>query len=236
MDSFATYLASIYNFRIVAQYADEFARGIANALLAAGASLVLSLVFGFLLALMRLSGRRVMTVPAAIYLQSIRATPLLLQIYIVYFGLPLLIPASARWPELVLGIVALSVHTTPYMSEIIRAGILAVPRGQREAAIAVGMTPAQQYRHVILPLAVARMVAPLLGQVAILVKDTSLLSLITVFDIVSAGMLLNSERILPNEGFMTVAAIYLLIYVVLLGLSRLVERRLGGSALARGMA
>lgn len=223
-------IVPIYNYRIVLQYADEFSRGIGNTLSAAAASLVLSIAFGFLLALIRLSGRSWLTYPAAAYTHSIRATPLLLQIYIVYFGLPLLIPATGKWSEVVLGVIALTLHTTPYMAEIIRSGIVSVPRGQREGAIAVGMTPIQQYRHIILPQAFTNTLPPLLGQSAILVKDTSLLSLITVFDLVSAGMLLNSERIRPNEGFLSVAVIYLAIYFVMLMLSRVAEHYLAGTS------
>lgn len=223
------YIVPFYNYRMVLQYADEFSRGLANTLWAASASLILSIVFGFVLALVRMSGRRWLTLPAAAYTHSIRATPLLLQIYIVYFGLPLLIPATARWSELVLGIIALTVHTTPYMAEIIRSGIVSVPRGQREGAIAVGMTVPQQYRYVVLPQAFVKTLPSMLGQAAILVKDTSLLSLITVFDLVSAGMLLNSERIRPNEGFLSVAVIYLAIYFIMLMLARMAETYLGGS-------
>lgn len=229
LDQILAGIVSIYNYRIVAQYVDEFMRGGANTIMAAAASLALSIVLGFLVALTRLSGSRILTAAMWNYTQIIRSTPLLIQIYIVYFGLPLLIPPAGKWPEIVLGIIALTIHTTPYMAEIIRSGIVSVPRGQREGAIALGLSPAQQYRLVILPQAFAKTLPPLLGQAAILVKDTtSLLSLITVFDILSAGMLLNSERIKPNEGFLSVAITYLLIYLVLLVLSRAAQRRLAG--------
>ncbi|MBN9451554.1 MAG: amino acid ABC transporter permease [Bosea sp.] len=228
LDQILAGIVSIYNYRIVAQYVDEFMRGGANTIMAAAASLALSIALGFLVALTRLYGSRILTAAMWNYTQIIRSTPLLIQIYIVYFGLPLLIPPAGKWPEIVLGIIALTIHTTPYMAEIIRSGIVSVPRGQREGAIALGLSPAQQYRLVILPQAFAKTLPPLLGQAAILVKDTSLLSLITVFDILSAGMLLNSERIKPNEGFLSVAIIYLLIYLVLLVLSRAAQRRLAG--------
>ncbi|MEW9834463.1 amino acid ABC transporter permease [Mesorhizobium sp. ZMM04-4] len=236
LDFLADWLVGIYNFRIVAHYLDEFARGLANTLAAAGASLILSVALGTLVAGARLSGTRFLTWPAEAYVQAIRSTPLLLQIYIVYFGLPLLFPAALRWPELGLGIVALTIHTAPYMAEIIRSGIQSVERGQIEGAMAVGMTFLQRARHVVLPQAFANTLPALLGQTAILVKDTSLLSLITVFDVVAAGMLLNSERIRPGEGFLTVAAIYLTIYLILLVLSHRVQRTLAGKAWNRNPA
>lgn len=228
IDHILSGIVTVYNYKIVAQYAHEFLRGGINTVSAAAISLVLSIAFGFVIALMRLSGRRLLIQMTWSYTQVIRSTPLLLQIYIVYFGLPLLIPAAAKWSELSLGILALTVHTAPYMAEIIRSGIVAVPRGQREGAIALGLTALQQYRLVVLPQALAKTLPPLLGQAAILVKDTSLLSLITVFDILSAGMLLNSERIKPNEGFLSVAVIYLAIYFILMALSRMAQRRLAG--------
>lgn len=229
MTEFWNAFQSAYNFRFVLQYSDQFLHGLSNTLIAAGASLILSLVFGFIVALMGISGSAFLRLPAVAYIQVIRSTPLLLQIYIVYFGLAALFPALARMPEIVLGILALTVHTAAYMSEIIRSGLLSVPRGQREGALAVGMTQWQQYRYVILPQGIVNIIPALLGQVAILVKDTSLISLITVFDLVSAGMLLNSDLVRPNEGFLTIAAIYFLIYLLMVLLSAQVENRLAGS-------
>ncbi len=228
MQDFWSALQSAYNIRFVLQYREQFLLGLQNSLEAAGASLVLSFALGFAVALMRISGRRPLAWAAASYIQVIRSTPLLLQIYIVYFGLPNLFPVMGKVPEITLGIIALTVHTTAYMAEIIRSGLLSVPRGQREGAIAVGMTNWQQYRYVVLPQAMVNIIPSLLGQTAILIKDTSLLSLITVFDLVSAGMLLNSDMIRPNEGFLTVAAIFLLIYLAMVVVSGAVERRLAG--------
>lgn len=228
MEDFVSAIQSIYNFRIVGQYLDEFARGIGNTVSAAAFSLVFSLFFGLVLALMRISGRRFLSYPASVYIQVIRSTPLLLQIYIVYFGLPAIFPSMGRLPEVILGVIALTLHTGAYMGEIIRSGLLSVPIGQREGAVAVGMSTFQQYRYVILPQGIVNIIPTLLGQTAILIKDTSLLSLITVFDLVSAGMRLNSDRVRPNEAFLTIAAIYFAIYLLVLFFSRMVEERLAG--------
>lgn len=219
---------SVFNYRFVLQYQDQFLLGITNTLIAAGLSLVASLALGFVVALMKISGRGPLYFLANAYIQIIRSTPLLLQIYIVYFGLPSLFPAFGRLPEIALGTIALTVHTAAYMAEIIRSGLLSVPRGQREGAIAVGMTTLQQYRYVILPQGIVNTIPALLGQTAILIKDTSLLSLITVFDIVSAGMLLNSDLVRPNEGFLTVALIFFVLYSIMMVFSRFVENRLAG--------
>ncbi|OZI17974.1 amino acid ABC transporter permease [Bordetella genomosp. 7] len=224
------WLIDYYNWRIVGQYLDQFGDGLANTLIAAGVSLVCSVILGVLLALARMAGRGTIWRPAAAYIQFIRATPLLVQIYLVYYALPFFVPAAKAWSELILGIVALTLHHAAYMSEIVRVGIQSVPRGQVEGALAVGMDFRQRLRYVVLPQAFANILPPILGQTAVLIKDTSLLSLIAVFELVAAGVLMNSERIVPNESFLTIAAGYLLIYACMLGLSRLVSLWLAGPA------
>jgi polar amino acid transport system permease protein len=219
-----------YNYRIVDQYLDRFAEGLENTLIAAAISLVAAVILGTTLALCRISSRAILWRPAAGYVAFILATPLLVQIYLIYYGLPSLIAATGRWSELTLGIIALSLHNAAYMSEIVRGGIASVPRGQIEGGKAVGMSYLQRLRYIVLPQAFANTLPPLLGQTAVLIKDTSLLSIIAVFDFLSAGLLLNSERVRPNESFLTIALGYLAIYFVMLGLSWSVKRWLAGPA------
>ncbi|TPM40506.1 amino acid ABC transporter permease [Mesorhizobium sp. B2-3-4] len=224
------WVLDFYNYRIVEQYLDRFAEGLENTLVAAALSLIAAVVLGTLLALCRMSSRALLWRPVAGYVAFILATPLLVQIYLIYYGLPILVPATARWSELALGIIALSLHNAAYMSEIVRGGIASVPRGQIEGGKAVGMSYPQRLRYIVLPQAFANTLPPLLGQTAVLIKDTSLLSIIAVFDFLSAGLLLNSERVRPNESFLTIAAGYLAIYVVMLALSSVVKRWLAGPA------
>jgi polar amino acid transport system permease protein len=115
------------------------------------------------------------------------------------------------------------------MSEIIRAGIESISRGQVEGAQSVGMTYLQRMRYVVLPQAFANVVPPLLGQTAVLIKDSSLVSFIGVFELFGAGLTVLSERLMPNEAFMTVAACYLVIYGVMLAFSNFAQRKLGGA-------
>ncbi len=225
-----TWLLDYYNYRIVVQYLDRFADGLSNTLTAAGVSLVLSILLGTLVAVALLSKRDALRRPVEGYVAFIRATPLLVQIYLVYYGFPALLPFAKSWNDMYFGIAALVLNSTPYMGEIIRAGIESVPRGQIEGAKAVGMSYGQRMRHVVLPQGFANTLPPLLGQTAVLIKDTSLLSIITVFEFTSAGILLNSERVKPNESFLTIAAGYLLIYMVILFLSRGVKQWLAGPA------
>ncbi len=133
-----------------------------------------------------------------------------------------------RLDEIEGGILALGLNAGAYMSEIIRTGIESISRGQVEGAMSVGMSYVQRMRYVVLPQAFARVVPPLLGQTAVLIKDSSLVSFIGVFELFGAGLTVLAERLTPNEGFLTVAMCYLAIYSVMLTFSNLAQRRLGG--------
>ncbi len=224
------WLQNYFNFRLVSEYAEVFAQGIWQTLWISAVCLVLSLIFGTALALARMSKNPLLWRPVAGYIQFIRSTPLLVQIYLVYYGLPTIMPAGMLFDEVQSGIVALTLHTSPYMGEIIRVGIGSVARGQVEGALSVGMTPRQTMRHITLPQAIANVMPPLLGQTAVLIKDTSLLSIIAVFELLGAGLLMFSETVVATESYVTVAICYLGIYAMMLVLSGIVQNRLGGSA------
>lgn len=223
-----SFLSNYFNFRIVGQYTDVFIDGILATLYLAGTCLVLSLFFGVFLALMRMSPVPFIWRLAAAYIQAIRATPLLIQIYLIYYGLPYFI--GNYFGEESTAIIALTIHSTPYMAEIIRAGILSVNQGQAEGAMSVGMNKAQSMFYIVLPQAVANVIPPLLGQTAILIKDTSLFSIIAVFELMGAGLRMYSETVIATESYVTTAACYLLIYMMMLILSNVVQKKLGGGS------
>lgn len=224
------WLLDYFNFRIVGQYLDVFAQGIVQTLWISLICLVLSLILGIGLALARMSTRQLIWRTAAGYIQFIRSTPLLIQIYLVYYGLPMLLPFGNFFDEKETGIIALTLHTTPYMAEIIRAGIESVDRGQTEGAMSVGMNPRQVMKNVVLPQAFAKVTPPLLGQTAVLIKDTSLLSIIAVFELLGAGLQMFSETVIATESYVTTAVCYLAIYMMMLVISGIIQNRLGGSA------
>ncbi|MFO7528629.1 MAG: amino acid ABC transporter permease [Marinobacter sp.] len=222
------WLNDYFNFRIVADYADVFLEGIVNTVWISLICLALSVFFGVFLALMRMSRTGIVWRIAAAYIQFIRATPLLIQIYLVYYGLPHLI--GNFFNEMQTGIIALTLHTTPFMAEIIRAGIISVPRTQTEGAMAVGMSRSKTMFHIVLPQAIAKLISPLLGQAVILLKDTSLLSIIAVFELMGAGLLMFSETVSAAESYVTTALCYLTIYLLMLIISGFIQRKLGGTA------
>jgi len=221
-----TWLYDFFNFRIVGNYANVFLDGIMATVSITAVCLVLSLFFGIFLALMRNSSNGFVWRSAAVYIQFIRSTPLLIQIYLIYYGLPSLI--GNFFDETQTAVIALTIHTTPYMAEIIRTGIMSVSHNQTEGAMAVGMSKFQTMRYVILPQAIAKVISPLLGQTVVLLKDTSLLSIIAVFELMGAGLQMFSETVIATESYVTTAVCYLIIYLVMLVISGVVERKLGG--------
>ncbi len=198
---------------------------------------IITIFFGSLLGsaigLLRTMNILVVNLILGAYIHTLRGTPFLIHLYVVYFILP---TTGISWLQLEAfpaAIIALSMYTSTYVAEIVRAAIQAVPRGQSEAARSVGMTYIQRMRHVVLPQAIARVIPPLLGQTAVLIKDSSLVSFIGVFELFGAGLFVYSERLKPNEGYLTVAACYLVIYFVMMHLANSAQRRLGGGRAAQ---
>lgn len=186
----------------------------------------LSLVFALLLGLVAGLGR-VSSNPAAhnlatTYVELVRGTPLLVQIFIFYFFIGTVLHLSA----LAAGVAALSVFTGAYVAEIIRSGIEAVPRGQMEAARSLGMGYVKAMRYVILPQAFKKTLPPLAGQFINLIKDSSLVSIIAITDLSKAGREVVSSTFSPFEVWFTVAAMYLVLTGALSYLVRRLERRL----------
>lgn len=172
-------------------------------------------------ALLRLSGSVVGRGMARVYLELIRNTPLLVQIFFVYF---VLAPAVGLG-RMVSAVLALSLFEGAYASEIIRAGILSIPRGQWEGALSLGMTRSSIYRQVILPQALRNVLPPLTSQGVSLIKDSALVSTIAIYDLTMHGQAIVAETFLSFEIWFVIAAIYLLFTGALSSLARLLEKQ-----------
>ncbi|GAK54938.1 ABC-type amino acid transporter, permease component [Candidatus Vecturithrix granuli] len=205
-----------FNFRIIWQYRELFVGGLWATTWMSAIGLIGALLAGILACTARLSGFKLISAPAIAYIELIRSTPLLAQLYFFYFGLPSL---GIYLTEIQTGILALSLNSGAYIAEIVRSGVKAVSYGQIEAATASGLTLPQRLLCIILPQALGYTIPPLLGQAIVLVKDSALLSLISAFELTRAGQTLVSERFTPAEGFFTVALLYLLLYYGLKALS-----------------
>lgn len=212
-----------FNFRIIGEYLPLFLEGLKNTFLISIVSIFLAIIAGVLACAARLSDIKILRGLSTAYIESIRSTPLLVQIYFLYFGLPTL---GIRIPEIQTGILALMLNSGAYIAEIVRAGITSVSNGQIEAGISSGLTYFQRMRFIILPQALGVTIPPLLGQSITLVQDSALLSMISVTELTRSGQTLTSERFMPAEAFFTVASFYLLIYFVLKNLSGWSQRRL----------
>jgi len=189
-------------------------------------SMGLMLALGLATALMRMSRSVVAVGVARAYMETIRNTPLLIQLFFLYFVAAPILGMSGFWAA----IIALSLFEGAYASEIFRAGITSIDRGQWEAAMSLGMTPAVMYRKIILPQAVRRVLPPLTSQAVSLVKDSALVSTVAILDLTQRGRMIDSETFLTFEIWFTVAAIYLAVTLTLSGVARVLEKRLGGFA------
>ena len=186
-------------------------------------SLVLASVIGLLTALLRLSGSRVARLIARVYLEVIRNTPLLVQIFFLYFVLAPIFELE----RFTAAVVALSLFEGAYASEIFRAGIVSIKRGQWEAAHSLGLSSFDTYRTIILPQALKRILPPLTGQAVSLIKDSALVSTIAVYDLTMQGRTIIAETFLTFEIWFTVAAIYLIITLSLSLVVNVLEKRSG---------
>ncbi len=212
-----------FNFRVIIEYLPVFLQGLWGTVSLSAVSLAGALLVGIVVCVARLSRIKIFSVPAVIFTEAIRSTPLLMQLFFLYFGLPGL---GIQLTEAQTGILALSLNSGAYNAEIIRAGVMSVSRGQIEAATSSGLSFLQRLRYIVLPQAVGVSIPALLGQMIILVKDSALLALISVLEITRAAQLLSSERFMPAEGFFTAALLYLLLYYILKWISIRCQRRL----------
>lgn len=157
------------------------------------------------------------------YVDFIRGTPLLIQIFIVFFGLPLM---GFRLGEFWSGVIALSLNCAAYVAEIVRGTVGAVEKGQTEAARSIGMTQGKILLHVLLPQSIRPMVPALTNDVITLLKNTSLLSVISVYELTRSGQAIIASHFAPLEIFGLLAIYYYAIISVLSWISRVIERRL----------
>jgi polar amino acid transport system permease protein len=185
-------------------------------------ALVFALALGLVAGLGRVADNPAARNLAATYVEIVRGTPLLVQIFIMYFFIGTVLELSA----FAAGVAALAVFTGAYVAEIVRAGIEAVPRGQMEAARSLGMSAAQAMRHVILPQALRKTLPPLAGQFINLIKDSALVSVIAITDLTKAGREIVSSTFTPFEVWFTVALMYLVLTGALSWLVQRLERRL----------
>jgi His/Glu/Gln/Arg/opine family amino acid ABC transporter permease subunit len=188
--------------------------------LAAG---VLACILGFALGLAALSHVRILRAFVAAYVDFVRGTPLLIQIFLVFFALPII---GIRFDEIWAGIIALAFNTSGYIAETVRGGVGSVERGQTEAAKSIGMTHPQILAYILLPQALRPIIPPLTNELISMTKNTSLLSVISVYELTRAGQAIISVHFVPFEIYLLLALYYYAIIKSLSWLSRRLEARM----------
>lgn len=187
-------------------------------------SLLIAFVIGLFTGLMNTSSSKILKFIATLYIDIIRGTPLLVQMFFIYFALPAFL--DIRIPAETAGIIAISANAGAYIAEIFRAGISSIDNGQREAARSLGLSQVQTMRLVILPQAFRRMIPAFVNQCTISIKDTSLLSVIGIRELTQSGEIIISTNYRAFEIWGTVGVLYFIIIYGISRLSRVLERRL----------
>jgi polar amino acid transport system permease protein len=194
-------------------------------------AIVLGCILGLLIGLGRLDPRRrIVYAVSTAYVSFIRGTPLLVQLFIWFFGLP---HFGINLPAFLCGVLGMGVYSGAYVSEIVRGAIQSIDRGQMEAARSLGMPYAMAMRQIVVPQAVVRMIPPLGNEFIALIKNSSLVSLLTIADVMHEGQKIISVSYRSLEVYLAVA----LVYFVLTNLTgfalRTAERRLGAGGLVQ---
>ena len=215
---------------------DLLRHALKNTLWIATISMVLATVLGMFLALMRTSRWAPLRWIATIYINVVRGIPLLVLLIWVYFGLPLFLGIDPeKFTNFRAGVISLTVFHTAFMAEVFRTGLTAVPPGQREAALSLGMSRPRAFVSIILPQAV-RVAVPAAGNDFVgMVKDTSLVGVIGIFELYRTGQKLVSDTFLPFEVWTGISILYIAIVFCIDIVVRLVERRLRPGSRARGL-
>jgi His/Glu/Gln/Arg/opine family amino acid ABC transporter permease subunit len=176
-----------------------------NTLLLTASAFGIAIGLGLCLALCRLGRTPILDKVAVVYIEFMRGVPALVVLFIVYFGV---VPLGITLNAFVAGAVGLGIHAAAYVAEIFRSGIEAIHRGQREAAMAVGMTPRQMLRYIVLPQATTIMLPPLINMLVIVLKDTSICSLISTPEIMLRAKDLASTYFRPMHLYVLAGALY----------------------------
>ena len=186
-------------------------------------SVLLGILIGLFVGIARISTNRIIHLIAAVYVDFLRGTPLLVQIFLVYFALPVV--TGQRIDPFVAAIAACSINSSAYVAEIFRAGIQSIDAGQMEAGRSLGMTWTQTMRYIIVPQAARRVIPPLGNEFIALLKDSSLVSVIGFEELTRRGQLIIARTYASLEIWLCVAIIYLAMTVSISRLVAWLERR-----------
>lgn len=213
-----------WDFSAVWNHLDMLLVGLVGTVKIALVSIVLGVLIGFVVALMRLSHRRALHVPATAFVEFYRNTPPIVHFFWFFYALPIVIGLSLD--PFAAAVLALSTQSGAFYAEVFRGGIVSIERGQWEGAKALGMNYRAMLRRVILPQALRRMVAPFVDRSFELTKTTALASSLAYAELLYEAMQVNSITFRPMEVYTTIAVMYFVVLFAASTLMRLVEHRL----------
>lgn len=202
---------------------DQFLAGAAVTVCVALLGGLVGVGVGLVLMLLRDSRWRALRVVTRTYVSFVRGTPLLIQIFLIYYALPGLIGIDV--PAFAAGVIALSLNSGAFIAEILRGGLTAIPRGQFEAAHALGLPPTAVWGRIIGPQLMRLVLPPMVNELTMLLKASALLSVITLVDLTRAAQNVMNATYRPAEAFAIAAAIYFLLLSTFSSLGRALERR-----------
>ncbi|WP_435923524.1 amino acid ABC transporter permease [Paenibacillus sp. DYY-L-2] len=211
------------DFSLLIDHYDTFLKGFLNTIWASLLGLLGSFVLGTVIAVFRITRSRTLRWFGTAYVEFLRNIPLLLVVFLFYLGLPSLGVTLSGFAS---GTIGLAVYTSAFIAEAIRAGIMAVPKGQTEAARSSGLTYVQSMLYVVLPQAIKLVIPPLGNQFINLVKNSSILSIVAGFDLMYYGDIIATETFDTINTYIFVALFYLLLTLPLSYGTRILERKL----------
>jgi polar amino acid transport system permease protein len=191
-------------------------------------TVLLGVIFGTFLALMKLSRNKLFKAVATAYIEFMRGTPILVQLYIIYYALPALL-GGIRLPEFFAGVVTLSINSAAYVAEIIRAGIQSVDKGQMEAARSLGMSHKMAMRYIIIPQAFKNILPALGNEFVVLIKESSIVSVIGIKELMYNADTVRGNTFMPFAPLIVAAIMYFVMTFILSKLVGKVERGMRAS-------
>lgn len=212
--------------KIISKYNGVFLAGLWNTLWISGVAILFGTFLGIFIALAKMSKQKPVKLIFSVYVEILRGTPLLLQLYFFWLGLPYLVPKIS---DLTCVLIAMIVNCSAYIAEVIRAGIQAVDHGQREAAMSLGMTESKIMWKVIFPQAIKNILPALVNEFIVMIKESSLASVFFIGELMTAFKTVQSNAFLAIEPLTIVGMIYLFFTVVLTQVMKIVERRMNAN-------
>jgi polar amino acid transport system permease protein len=216
-----------WNFQFLWQYKDLISIGVLNTIYYTVLTITLGCALGLVFALIRFSHNKFLTYPSIALMEVFRCTPLIVQLIWFYYAFPVItgldIPASAA------AIMALTLYGSVFYAEVFRSGIMSIQSGQWDAGRALGMKDYELLKRIILPQAVKIIIPPFMNQSVMQLKNTSLISVLAIGEIVYQGGAISADTYRPLEVYTMVAVVYFLLLFPLTNLSRYCEKRLSVS-------